>query len=230
MKQNAPKRILAALALLGLPFSALAEEPTNTKPTTSVTIAKPATDAKAPEQPKPAEVKPTPALTETKPAQPAPTTPPPIAKGVKTHVARKGETVSGIALRNGITTDQLAIWNHMANADRLAIGQRLEIPAKTVKQRTAKLPPIAEGPKVHVVRKGESLGVIAKRYGVSIENLAKWNHLARPDSLKIGACLEIPPANAAPSTVKKALVPASPATAAVKSLEPEEIRITLGSK
>lgn len=229
MKQKPTHKLLATLALLGLPFSVLAEEPTNTKPTTSVTIAKPATDAKAPEQPKPAEMKPTLALTEAKPAQPTPITSP-VAKGVKTHVARKGETVSGIALRNGLTTEQLAIWNRLANADRLAIGQRLEIPAKTVKQTAAKLPPIAEGPKVHVVSKGETLGAIAKRYGVSTEGLAAWNHLTTPDRLEIGDRLEVPPASAAPRTVKKAPAPAAPTTAAVKPAEPEEIRITLGSK
>ena len=83
---------------------------------------------------------------------------------------------------------------------------------------------------MHVVCKGESLGVIAKHYGVSTEGLAAWNRLANPDRLEIGDRLEIPPASAAPRTVKKAPAPAAPTTAAVKPAEPEEIRITLGSK
>ena len=166
MKQNPTRKMLAALALLGLPFSALATEPTTTKPTATVTIAKPATDAKAPEQPKPAEVKPTPAQPGAKPAKPAAT----------------------------------------------------------------KLLPVAEGPKTHVVSKGETLGAIARHYGLTSERLALWNRLKNPDRLAIGQRLEIPPASVVPRTVKKAAASAAPNVAAAKPADPEEVRVTLSSK
>src|SRR5699024_8553692 len=34
--------------------------------------------------------------------------------------------------------------------------------------------------KMHTVRTGETLGVIAKKYGVTIDNLVKWNKLEKP--------------------------------------------------
>ena len=43
---------------------------------------------------------------------------------------------------------------------------------------------------VHVVKKGESLGSIARKYHVSVANLKKWNHLKR-ETLKIGQRLTI---------------------------------------
>ena len=169
MKQNPTRKMLAALALLGLPFSAFATEPPTTKPTATVTIAKPATDAKAPEQPKPAEVKST-----------------PVQPGAK--------------------------------------------PAKPAKPAATKLPPVAEGPTTHTVSKGETLGAIARHYGLTSERLALWNRLKNPDRLAIGQRLEIPPASVVPRTVRKPAAPAAPKVAAAKPADPEEVRVTLSSK
>ena len=49
-----------------------------------------------------------------------------------THVVRKGETISGIAKRNGITTQQILRANNMSASDAMKIrpGKRLTIPGK----------------------------------------------------------------------------------------------------
>ena len=44
----------------------------------------------------------------------------------------------------------------------------------------------------HQVKAGETLGAIAKAYGVSIADVAKANNLANPDDIKIGQRLIIP--------------------------------------
>ncbi|MDR2894558.1 MAG: LysM peptidoglycan-binding domain-containing protein, partial [Alistipes sp.] len=44
-----------------------------------------------------------------------------------THRVRKGETLGGIARRYGVSTSQLVRWNNLKSANRLSIGQRLEI-------------------------------------------------------------------------------------------------------
>lgn len=172
MKSTAKTKMLASLALLGLPFSTLADEKSNTKPTATVIIAKPVTDAKAPEQPKPAEVKSTPKAT-VKPSKPETAKPPPAADAPNVHGARlrkgetqcepwcggelpivhvrKGETLSGIALRHGLTSKRLALWNHLSDPDRLSIGQHLEIPPRTTPRtpkslKAAKVPPVTSKP------------------------------------------------------------------------------------
>ena len=54
----------------------------------------------------------------------------------------------------------------------------------------------AEG--THTVQGGESLDGIARRYGVTVDALAKANRLARPDLISVGQKLAIPDAPGAP--------------------------------
>lgn len=66
----------------------------------------------------------------------------------------------------------------------------------------------------HVVERGQELGLIAKQYGVSIEDIVKANDIANPDLLFIGQELVIPSAGeyipenipAAPIATGKAIV------------------------
>ncbi|HEY8094059.1 MAG TPA: LysM domain-containing protein, partial [Acidimicrobiales bacterium] len=44
----------------------------------------------------------------------------------------------------------------------------------------------------HVVRPGETLTSIARRYGVSVAELARLNRLANPNHLLVGARLHLP--------------------------------------
>jgi LysM repeat protein len=46
--------------------------------------------------------------------------------------------------------------------------------------------------RLHVVRRGENLAVIAKKYGVSVRELATHNHLKKQSTLFVGKKLEIP--------------------------------------
>jgi membrane-bound lytic murein transglycosylase D len=43
----------------------------------------------------------------------------------------------------------------------------------------------------HRVRNGENLGSIARKYGVTVKQIVKWNNLRNPNSLRIGQKLEI---------------------------------------
>ena len=52
---------------------------------------------------------------------------------------------------------------------------------------------------VHVVKKGESLGSIARKYHVTVASLKKWNHLKR-ETIKVGQKLTIYRSGGAPKT------------------------------
>lgn len=43
----------------------------------------------------------------------------------------------------------------------------------------------------HRVARGENLGTIARKYGVTVNQIVRWNNLKNPNSLKIGQRLEI---------------------------------------
>ncbi|MGQ9831414.1 MAG: LysM peptidoglycan-binding domain-containing protein [Thermochromatium sp.] len=103
----------------------------------------------------------------------------PKATGTRSHTVRPGETLAAIALRYGIELKALAEANGLATRDPLLPGQTLEIPTR---QTQAVI--------THRVQPGESLTALARRYGVSIEEIRRWNQLA-DNTLKSGATVRI---------------------------------------
>lgn len=99
-------------------------------------------------------------------------------KKPSTHTVQKGQSLSLIAKQYGTTTQQLIAYNHL-NSSSLAIGQKLKIPTSKILETT------------HKVRKGESLSVIAKRYGTTTNAIVSLNKL-RSKSLAVGQVLTIP--------------------------------------
>ncbi len=97
-----------------------------------------------------------------------------------THVVQKNETLGGIALRYGVSVSTLQTYNGISNPNLLYVGKKLKIPSGNVREVS------------YIVRKGESLGLIAKRFGVSANDLALINQLSRPDLIKVGQKLIIP--------------------------------------
>lgn len=74
--------------------------------------------------------------------------------------------------------------------------------------------PVAEaasGPE-HEIQKGESLSSIAKKYGTSVDVLARLNHITDPRKIFAGQRLKLPPAAVASPAASPA-VPVAPAAA-----------------
>jgi membrane-bound lytic murein transglycosylase D len=97
----------------------------------------------------------------------------------RTHTVRNGETLSAVALRHGLDLKTLAEANGLSERDPLLPGQTLEIPTRQ-----------AQAVITHRVQPGESLTGLARRYGVSIEEIRRWNKLA-DNTLKSGATVRI---------------------------------------
>ncbi|MDZ4288636.1 MAG: LysM peptidoglycan-binding domain-containing protein [Prosthecobacter sp.] len=124
----------------------------------------------------------------------------PASPGI--HVVSPGETFSGVAQTYRVTQDALARANPSAYPDRLLIGERLIIPGArsvTVPDYAPVINPpssIASRAPNHTVREGESLGAIAKKYGVSTARLAAANKLKNPNLVEVGQQLVVPSATA----------------------------------
>ena len=109
------------------------------------------------------------------------------------HVVQKNETLGGIAKSYGLSVSTLQAYNGISNPNLLYVGKKLKVPTGQVKEVT------------YVVRKGESLGLIAKRFGVSSGDLALINRISRPDLIRVGQKLTIPLTGSRRSTPPKLL-------------------------
>jgi membrane-bound lytic murein transglycosylase D len=111
---------------------------------------------------------------------------------LKHHRVRKGETLSHIASRYGISIRAIAEVNRIRNVNRLSIGQDLIIPLSDWKAMTAagaRQRLDAEGQ--HTVRRGESLYKISRFYGVTVNELFRWNNLRPGEHIHPGQKIRV---------------------------------------
>ena len=112
-------------------------------------------------------------------------------KGPTVVVVQLGDSLSGIAADQGVTVAALMTENGITDPDRLQVGQRLTIPGGSA--AVATLPPL-----VVTVQSGESLSVLASRYGLTVSALAAANGITDPNLLSVGQELVIPGRTADP--------------------------------
>jgi len=106
------------------------------------------------------------------------------------HTVRRGETLSKIAARYGTSTSSLQRANGLKNANRIYVGMSLTVPrsgsgsstmvaaAKSTTRTDARPTPKPSRPSTHTVRSGENLSSIAKKYGMSVDQIRKANGLS----------------------------------------------------
>jgi LysM repeat protein len=126
-----------------------------------------------------------------------------------TYTVAKGDSLWTIAKKNHISVAELAVANNLKAASTVRVGQKLIIPSKaspTVNHAAAepvavtkasasdmKPAPRASGESVkHVVKSGETLGVIARKYQVSVGEIATANNISDPKKIRPGMELVIP--------------------------------------
>ena len=109
------------------------------------------------------------------------------------YVVKSADSFTRIARDHGITTDALARANPSAYPDRLLIGERLLVPGgKGRTGGTSNHTITTTTSASHTVKRGESLGGIAKKYGVSTSTLARTNKLRNANLIEVGDRLVIP--------------------------------------
>ncbi len=118
------------------------------------------------------------------------------------HIVQPGETLSAIAAAHGVTVEAIAEASGIAASDLLRVGQRLRIPRRASPPPPAELEPAAPepeeaseaepAPSVYVVRPGDTLSEIARRFQVPVASLARANNLSNHGLLFPGRKLAIP--------------------------------------
>lgn len=159
-----------------------------------------------------------------------------------TYTVAKGDSLWTIAKKNHISVAELAVANNLKAASTVRVGQKLIIPSKaspTVTHAAAepvavtkapasdvKPAPHASGESVkHVVKSGETLGVIARKYQVSVGEIATANNISDPKKIRPGMELVIPgwqaPSGKKSGTAKASSTP-SPAANTAASTPPTQ--------
>jgi membrane-bound lytic murein transglycosylase D len=85
------------------------------------------------------------------------------------HVVRSGETVDGIAAALHARANDIVATNGLTAGEGVDAGDELVVPVASAVA--------GAGPQRYAVRRGDTLITVADRFGVSVEELQRWNHL-----------------------------------------------------
>ena len=136
---------------------------------------------------------------------------------LKYHRVRRGDSLSEISSQYGIAMSDLKKWNHLRSS-KAPVGKKLKIytveaiasnDKKVVKPDTIsvketsalasntakvfkeeKVISFKDVIKFHKVKKGDNLGEISDKYGVTVAEVKKWNHI-KGNNIALGANLKI---------------------------------------
>lgn len=137
-------------------------------------------------------------------------------KSKVTYRIKKGDTLGEIADLFNARVSDLRLWNEIPYGSPIRVGEALSVwVAKDLAREYARIDDMSDGERLaslksrsaatssgrhpmkagtywtqYVVQKGDNLGVIASRYGVSIEDIRRWNGL-RTNAISKGKSLEI---------------------------------------
>ncbi len=103
-----------------------------------------------------------------------------IQRGEKIHIVKSGETIYSIARKYGVSQKRIKRRNRLWR-NLIKPGQRLIIPApyRSKSSTRPQDPKPPRGAFYHIVKKGETLYSISKKYKIPVSQLKKWNSLRR---------------------------------------------------
>jgi membrane-bound lytic murein transglycosylase D len=100
----------------------------------------------------------------------------PVLPGTTSYTVVRGDTLTSIASRFGVSVEQLRSWNNLEST-QLAVGQKLAVAERTIAQvaMPAANPQAQPQKVVHEVRHGETLNRIATTYKTTVDAILSWN-------------------------------------------------------
>ncbi|HTR80279.1 MAG TPA: LysM peptidoglycan-binding domain-containing protein, partial [Bacteroidota bacterium] len=95
----------------------------------------------------------------------------PIGQKIIRHRVKKGETLEKIASLYNVSVADLKKWNRMSSS-RVAAGKKLKVRIS------------ADNMEFYRVRTGDTLWDISKKFGVSVDDIQRWNEIA--ENIQVG--------------------------------------------
>lgn len=110
------------------------------------------------------------------------------------HTVAEGETLHDIAQAEGIRLESLLELNQLRAGMQPAVGEKLNLKSKSsampalrmaaANQQEARPAALQQTQIVHIVQPQETVYAISKKYGVTIDDILKWNNLQGTDLRK----------------------------------------------
>lgn len=132
-----------------------------------------------------------------------------LAEASTHHVVEAGETLSGIAAQYNLSTTMLIDANGL-QASHIRPGKVLNIPRPDAQHN------------IYRVVAGDSLTGLAKQHGLTVDALARANHMSPQSGLMIGSTLVIPVTKAKDKASAEVTEPSSATTKAVSNAKTVE--------
>lgn len=134
------------------------------------------------------------------------------------HTVARGEALSLIAQKYGVTTDSIVAFNRLENANRIRVGMELVIPVPmgpgSDAQNTGGTSGTQRRPVTIRVQAGDNLSTLAETHGVTSSEIMAWNGISDPNRLQVGQELRLYGQSQA---AEAATAPAAAATHTVQS-------------
>jgi len=123
----------------------------------------------------------------------------------RNHMVKRGETLSVVSKKYGISAAELAAANNLNAKKPLLAGQSLIIPmgGTAPEATTATARNASRRTETYAVRPGDTLYKIAARFKVSVNNLKGWNHLSS-NQIAVGTKLLVASPTAGPTATASA--------------------------
>lgn len=117
------------------------------------------------------------------------------SSGGTTYVVQSGDNLSQIARSFNTTAETLRKMNYLGNSSRIYVGQTLKLPVdkKTVKagSKERPAPTTSKETQTYVVKEGDTVWDIARRFGVSTATLRSLNGLSNSARIQVGQTLKV---------------------------------------
>ncbi|MGC9054505.1 MAG: LysM peptidoglycan-binding domain-containing protein, partial [Candidatus Hydrogenedens sp.] len=117
---------------------------------------------------------------------------------VVAYTVKKGETAYHIAKKYDIPVNELLKVNGLNSVKSVKPGMEIQVPLSkrehfSFAKNETKRETEQQSEDYHLVKKGETLFAIGKKYGIEVEDLAVWNNMKNDQRLKVGDKISLKP-------------------------------------
>jgi len=103
------------------------------------------------------------------------------------YVVQKGDNLGNIAKKLNVTVEEIKEWNHLSDVN-IQLGSSLQVANIVAESQEENTPASKWENTEYVVKKGDNLGNISKKFGSSMDDLKQWNNL-QDHNIAIGSTL-----------------------------------------